>query len=602
MASDTGPRAAPNETLGSRGTGRQPAAVRTVSLSPAGGFGVALAPAACLAALALLPRVHQNATLLGTFLGAACALAAWNLLLVILSPRGASPRGASPREASPRGRGGGRPRSLEFAPRAQHYLQACAQASVLLYWGWHWAPVYDALPLIAGQLAFAYGFDLLLGWSRRDVHRVGFGPVPVVFSINLFLWFGDDWFHFQFLLVALGFAAKELLRWERDGRRVHIFNPASFPLAIFALALIATGTSDLTRGQDIAISQFYPPHMYLAIFLIALPGQYLFGVTAMTMAAVVSTYAFGLVYFAATGVYFFYDSYIPIAVFLGMHLLFTDPSTAPRTELGRLLFGVLYGLSTVALYVLLDRAGAPTFYDKLLQVPLLNLSVIAIDRAVRSSFLRRLDPAALGRALAPRRRHLAYMGVWAVVFAAMSAAGGAGDRHPGQWLPFWQQACVEGRPHACRYLAARQSGHCNSGSGWACNEAGILRAALSVSANSGRGGEAGGNRAGVGDAQADPWAAGVRAGPGAAGDVEVALAFARGCELGFEPACDNLRAMAEAMSASFERAPPRLDDYPIILRGSKGPIADREPAALHARACRQGWPGACESVSTAARP
>ena len=102
----------------------------------------------------------------------------------------------------------------------------------------------------------------------------------------------------------------------------------------------------------------------------------------MTMAAVVSTYAFGLVYFAATGVYFFYDSYIPIAVFLGMHLLFTDPSTAPRTELGRLLFGVLYGLSTVALYVLLDRAGAPTFYDKLLQVPLLNLSVIAIDRAV----------------------------------------------------------------------------------------------------------------------------------------------------------------------------------------------------------------------------
>ena len=104
----------------------------------------------------------------------------------------------------------------------------------------------------------------------------------------------------------------------------------------------------------------------------------------MTLAAVVSTYAFSLLYFAATGVYFFYDSYIPIAVFLGMHLLFTDPSTAPRTELGRLLFGVLYGLSTVALYVLLDRAGAPTFYDKLLQVPLLNLSVIAIDRAVRS--------------------------------------------------------------------------------------------------------------------------------------------------------------------------------------------------------------------------
>ena len=591
MSSDTVP--APPAA----GAGNRSSPERAVTLSPAGVFGVALAPAGCLAALALLPRVHQNATLLGTFLGAACALAAWNVLLVIASPRRASPRGASPR-----GRRGGRPRSLQLAPRAQHYLQACAQASVLLYWGWHWAPVYDAIPLIAGQLAFAYGFDLLLGWSRRDVHRVGFGPVPVVFSINLFLWFGDDWFYFQFLLVALGFAAKELLRWERDGRRVHIFNPASFPLAVFALALIATGTSGLTRGQDIAISQFYPPHMYLAIFLIALPGQYLFGVTTMTLAAVVSTYAFGLVYFAATGVYFFYDSYIPIAVFLGMHLLFTDPSTAPRTELGRLLFGVLYGLSTVALYVLLDRAGAPTFYDKLLQVPLLNLSVIAIDRAVRSSFLRRLDPAALGRALAPRRRHLAYMGVWAVVFAAMSTAGGAGDRHHGQWLPFWQRACAEGRPHACRYLAAKQSGHCNSGSGWACNEAGILRAALSVPASPARSGEAGRDRAGAGEARADPPEAGARAVPGVAGDVEAALAFARGCELGFEPACGNLRTMTEAMSASFERTPPPLGDYPIILRGSKGPIADHDPAALQAQACRQGWPGACGSVGSGSRP
>ena len=549
MSGDTAP-VPPSAGSGS-GTGR------TVACRPASAFGVALAPALGLAALTLLPRVHHNAALLRTFLGAALALGAWNVLLLVAARRR-----------------GGRTRLLQVAPRAQHYVQACAQASVLLYWGWHWAPVYDALPLIAGQIVFAYGFDLLLGWSRRDAHRVGFGPVPVVFSINLFLWFGDDWFYFQFLLVALGFAAKELLRWERDGRRVHIFNPASFPLAVFALALIATGTSGLTRGQDIAISQFYPPHMYLAIFLVALPGQYLFGVTTMTMAAVVSTYAFGLLYFAATGVYFFYDSYIPIAVFLGMHLLFTDPSTAPRTELGRLLFGALYGLSTVALYVLLDRAGAPTFYDKLLQVPLLNLSVIGIDRAVRSRFLRRLDPAALGRSLAPRRRHLAYMAVWAVAFAAMSAAGGAGDRHPGQWLPFWQEACGDERPHACSYLAAKQSGHCNSGSGWACNEAGILRALSEP-------GEAGADRPGVGEREAT-------------------LAFGRGCELGFEPACGNRRALRDG--AAFERAPPALDDYPIILRGSKGPITDRRPAALFALACRQGWPDACESVRTASPP
>ena len=96
-----------------------------------------------------------------------------------------------------------------------------------------------------------------------------------------------------------------------------------------------------------------------------------------------------------------------------MHLLFTDPSTSPRTELGRILFGVLYGLTTVLLYDLLLSANTPGFYDKLLQVPLLNLSVILLDRLARSPMLKAIDPSAWGRALAPRRRHLAYMGVWA---------------------------------------------------------------------------------------------------------------------------------------------------------------------------------------------
>src|SRR6266446_10480891 len=123
--------------------------------------------------------------------------------------------------------------------------------------------------------------------------------------------------------------------------------------------------------------------MYLFIFLIGLPAQYLFGVTTMTMSAVVTTYLFGLAYYGATGVYFFFDSYIPISVFFGMHLLFTDPSTAPKTELGRLIFGAMYGASTMILYEILGRLGLPTFYDKLLQVPLLNLTIQLIDRAVR---------------------------------------------------------------------------------------------------------------------------------------------------------------------------------------------------------------------------
>ncbi len=504
-----------------------------------------------LAGLVLLAPVRQNPKLQWAFLAAAAALGAWNAALLFWSRRR------------------GRMLKLEVVLRKQHYLQACAQGSVLLYWGLYWPQVYASAHLILGQLIFAYAFDMLLGWTRRDTYTLGFAQFPVVFSINLFLWFKPDWFYLQFIMVAVGLAAKDLLRWNKDGRRVHIFNPSSFPLAVFSLVLLATGASNLTWGQNIASTQFYPPHMYLVLFLIGLPGQFFFGVTSMTMSAVVATYAFGLLYSAMTGIYFFYDSYIPISVFLGMHLLFNDPSTSPRTELGRIIYGALYGLSTVVLYQLLGSRGMPTFYDKLLQVPLLNLSIQGIDRFARSRWLHAFDPSALGRSLASHRRNLAYISIWALVFVGISAAQGVGDSHPGQWLPFWRQACQDGRAYACPYLADLQLGFCNQGSGWACNEAGLMDIALA--------------RSGEDLRRLDPSSA---AGP-----------FRIGCELGFQTACRNSILLARGLG-TFATAPPTLKDFPIVLRGAKGEIRDRRPAALYALACKEGWPDACDRAGT----
>jgi hypothetical protein len=161
----------------------------------------------------------------------------------------------------------------------------------------------------------------------------------------------------------------------------------------------------------------------------------------------------------------------------------------------------------------------PTFYDKLLQVPLLNLSVKLLDRVGRSPALAAINPARLGRSLAPRQRHIAYMSLWACVFLALSVTGGVGDRHPGQWLPFWERACESGRPRACAYVARLHVIYCGAGSEWACSAA-------------------------------------------------------RGDQLS-------------------ERRHPNLADYPILLRGSKGPITDRAPLTLYARACEQGWPDTC---------
>jgi hypothetical protein len=499
-----------------------------------------------LGGLAFLAPIRQNPRTLWALLGATALLCVWNAVLLMLAHRS------------------GRTLSLEVVLRKQHYMQACVQGSLLAYWGWYWPPAYAFAPFILAQLVFAYAFDLLLVWSRRDTYTLGFAPFPVVISINLFLWFKLDWFYLQFGLVALGLAAKEFIRWNRDGLQIHIFNPSSFPLAVVSVVLLATGTSGITRGQEIATTQFYPPHMYLVLFLLALPGQFFFGVTPMTMSAVVSTYLFGRFYFAATGIYFFYDSYIPISVFLGMHLLFNDPATSPRTELGRIIYGALYGLSAVALYELLGRAGMPTFYDKLLQVPLLNLSAKGIDRFARSRFLHALDPAARGRSLAPRQRHLAYMSVWAALFTAMSITQGVGDSHPGQWLPFWRHACEDGRAYACPYLADLESTFCDRGSGWACNEAGLIDIALS--------------RSGEDLRRLDP-----------AGAKEP---LNHGCELGFAAACRNLTSLTTGTGA-FTAPPPALDDLPILLRGSRGEIREREPSELYALACKEGWTDTC---------
>jgi hypothetical protein len=65
----------------------------------------------------------------------------------------------------------------------------------------------------------------------------------------------------------------------------------------------------------------------------------------------------------------------------------------------------------------------------------------------------------------------------------------------------------------------------------------------------------------------------------------------RGCELGFSPACANADRVTRG--SRLESALPTMKDYPIVLKGSKGPITERTPAALNDLACREGWPGAC---------
>ena len=186
--------------------------------------------------------------------------------------------------------------------------------------------------------------------------------------------------------------------------------------------LIATNTTDLTWGQDIATTLTLAPHIYLFLFLVGLAVMYFFSITLVAGSAAIVLFGMSALYSAVTGVPYFIDSEIPSAVFLGLHLLVTDPSTSPRTPLGKAIFGVLYGLGVFALYSLLGAIGVPTFYDKLLCVPLLNLSVQRIDRLVHaiqdSGVVSRLSPD-----WTPARANLVYMTVWVLFFGMMTAVG-----------------------------------------------------------------------------------------------------------------------------------------------------------------------------------
>ena len=514
---------------------------RTARLSGGQVFLLPLAATAALFALSFLPRVQGNPVLVRSFWGATTVLFVWQCALFAQL---AVSRGA---------------RSLSLRIRPQHWLQAMVQVAVLAYWGWFWRPVYDFAWLLVAQLAFAYAFDALLAWSRRETYVFGFGPFPIIFSINLFLWFRDDWFYLQFLMIAVGFLGKEFVRWQREGRSVHIFNPSAFSLGLFSLALIVTGSTDLTWGQEIASTLTLAPQVYLFLFLMGLIVMYFFSITLVTGSAAVVLFALSASYSAVTGVPYFLDSEIPAAVFLGLHLLISDPSTSPRTSLGKSLFGALYGLGVFVLYAMLSSMGASTFYDKLLCVPLLNLSVQEIDRFVRSVHSSRMSKR-LPFDGAFSRSNLAHMSVWIVFFGAMSVMGKTDSRHAGDSVPFWEEACVEGRRNACARLIQVESTYCADNSGWACNELG------------------------------GHYVRGKRADP----DLKFTLAYyTRACEAGFQAGCVNLLEPESAV-----RSTPRPLDLRLMLREGGRNLMEMSEPELYARACEHRWEFACVGVGS----
>jgi hypothetical protein len=504
-----------------------------------------------LAGSSFLPRVTDNATLVWSIRGAVGALLAL-LLYVGLQAKSA-----------------GRVLGYEYGAKSVHYVQLMMHTCVYAYWGWYWRPVYHEVPLILVQIAFGYALDMLVCWSRREKWVFGFGPIPIVLSTNLFLWFRDDWFFLQFALIATGVLGKEFLKWKREGKMVHIFNPSALSLFVFSVALLATKNTGLTAGVEISTTLHRPPHIYLEIFLLGLVVQSLFQVTLVTLSAAAVLVAMNLVYTHITGVYHFVDCGIPVSVFLGLHLLVTDPATSPRRYLGKFIFGALYGVGVFAAFGILAWYGAPAFYDKLLCVPILNLCVRALDRLSNNVSVR-LASAGWEWKWTPRMTNFAFMGVWIALFSAITASGfmAKGADFPGGNIGFWQQACQEGRWKACNTWVQGLNATCQDGARENCFQMGeLLNAGKVVDRNA-------------------PIAG---------------VSFGRACDLGLKEACSQLEDFVKNQDGEdvFEKSCGRRNGASCFILGSlysEGmgvPQDGKRAFQLFEKSCDAGWWRGC---------
>jgi TPR repeat protein len=274
--------------------------------------------------------------------------------------------------------------------------------------------------------------------------------------------------------------------------------------------------------------------------------------------------------------YRFIDFNIHPAVFLGLHLLVTDPATSPRKNFGKVIFGAAYGAGVFGLYGLLFSLGDPTFYDKLLCVPALNLTVRALDRAstALSAWMARrrwvvdgkLRPLQALTAWTPQQANFGFMGLWVALFASLFLTGYLGGKHPGSDPAFWEKACDAGRTQGCRVLGRSLDVECQHNSARGCLSLGMLMTGGRIPRN----------------------------------PVGAARSFGHACEIGLPDACGSLANLVRTDGEGVLRQPcDRGDGASCFMLGSlyyagQGVSRNFEySATLFQQSCTAGFTHGC---------
>lgn len=287
------------------------------------------------------------------------------------------------------------PAPVDFRWDPRIWNQAVAQSTILLYLGLYWPAARAHWWTIALQLAFCLAADALSNWRTRGLIQASASVLPMVLSINLFLWHDDAHFWETALILVLGVMSKTLWRWKNKPSYAHIFNPSAIALAAAGVVYYGLRHSAYIQLEE---PLHLPPNMSEVILMVAFLVQAAYGTATQTLAAIVSMMAFNSALALA------HIHYAPWPVegqgFIGLTLLMTDPATSPRTVPGRVMSGALYGVLFTSFQVSFAYAFGTTFvyFSKIFAAPLANLAAPGLDARANRLFagraVRALSPAA----------------------------------------------------------------------------------------------------------------------------------------------------------------------------------------------------------------
>lgn len=247
---------------------------------------------------------------------------------------------------------------VSWAIKLPHLLPAAIQVVLFCYWGLYWTAIRDHLPTLLTQLVLGFALDAFFAFARFGSWRIGASPFPIVLSSNLFAWFNTTG---TIVNLVVAFASKTYI--HRQGR--HIFNPSSLGLA--TAGILAVAFPEFIGFGGVFHTMNIPPNMMELVVLLSILPQSRFRIVPVSIAAIAALQYQGI------------PGSLRPSMLLAIALLATDPATIPRTDLGKIFFGVFLGFAMPFTSLQLRALGSPDDFSKVIPIPIANALGPAFD-------------------------------------------------------------------------------------------------------------------------------------------------------------------------------------------------------------------------------